>query len=161
MWRWRRQVNPNLMIALIISGFFISASLLNWARFSSRRRSFYVVAGGGAQWLGCWRFYPEVPRSNSSPCLWIDLCSMVVNSTPSCRVNALTPASWVSQCVFVYLQFVCVLKGQWCDLFANLLAFLATLHVLEHVYFLHVHPCELRSLNWNSFHFIDFSSFIG
>jgi len=48
VWRWRCQVNPNLMTALMICGFFVSASLLNSAGFSSRRSSFYmyVVAGG-------------------------------------------------------------------------------------------------------------------
>ena len=37
---------------------------------------------------------PEVPYSNPPPYHWIDLCSVVLNSSSSCVVNGLPPTSW-------------------------------------------------------------------
>ena len=39
-------------------------------------------------WLGRWTCNPEVPGSNPTPCHWIDLSSVVPNSTPPRFVNS-------------------------------------------------------------------------
>ena len=39
-------------------------------------------------WLGRWTCNPEVPSSNSAPCHWMDLSSVVPNSTPPRFVNS-------------------------------------------------------------------------
>ena len=41
-----------------------------------------------AEWLGRWICNLEVPGSNPPPCHWMDLCLVVLDSTPPCFVNS-------------------------------------------------------------------------